>query len=329
MGIYGLTLKNVSRGAGQSVVAKAAYQAREKLRDKRTGRLKSYTRREEELVDKTILFPAGVPKLSREELWNSVEARSKRKDARLARAIVLTIPRELSQQGGRQAVVEFAEKAIVSKQLPCDIAWHNAKAIDGGPNPHAHLLFPDRALDEKKRWGKKKREINRKAWLEEVRLQWEQAVNRQLAREHQELRVSRLSRKALADRAEKLGELELAQALRQKKPEPKLGWRRLRAYKAGHMDPLMKRVLLERRLYKPVQFLTAALAAEIRRERTGGKPKEALADRLQRAIERRPKKLSVDREWFMHFQQKPRPSRQKKKEETPTIKPTRRRGPRR
>ena len=43
MAIYRFSASIVSRGAGQSVIAKAAYNAREKLRDERTGELKDYS----------------------------------------------------------------------------------------------------------------------------------------------------------------------------------------------------------------------------------------------------------------------------------------------
>jgi hypothetical protein len=53
MATYHLSAKTVSRGDGQSVVAKAAYNSRDKIRDERTGELKDY-------AHKTGLMFSGI-----------------------------------------------------------------------------------------------------------------------------------------------------------------------------------------------------------------------------------------------------------------------------
>lgn len=76
MANYRFSAKVVSRGGGQSVIAKAAYIARTELRDERTGELKDYSRGEAVLFS-GIFAPKDAPAWTRdcEQLWNAVERR--------------------------------------------------------------------------------------------------------------------------------------------------------------------------------------------------------------------------------------------------------------
>ena len=73
MAIFHLAAKVVSRKAGQSVVAKAAYNAREELTEERTGEVKDYTRAEG-LLFSGLYAPANAPEWTqdRAKLWNEV-----------------------------------------------------------------------------------------------------------------------------------------------------------------------------------------------------------------------------------------------------------------
>ena len=62
--------KPISRGKGQSGIAKAAYNAREKITDERTGQVKNYGRNKEDVLFSGIFLdtkrnaPAWAPSLS-------------------------------------------------------------------------------------------------------------------------------------------------------------------------------------------------------------------------------------------------------------------------
>src|ERR1700722_45782 len=94
MAIFHLSVKTVSRGKGQSVIAKAAYNARENLRDEQTGKAKDYVRAAG-LVFSGIFAPRDAPAWAhdREALWNEVERREDRSTrpdkAQFAREITL------------------------------------------------------------------------------------------------------------------------------------------------------------------------------------------------------------------------------------------------
>jgi len=87
LAIYHLTAKIVTRSAGRSVVAAAAYRAGEHLEETRTGNTYDFTHKRG-IEHSEILAPEGAPDWThdRSKLWNTVDEREKRKDPRDARA---------------------------------------------------------------------------------------------------------------------------------------------------------------------------------------------------------------------------------------------------
>ena len=173
-------------------------------------------------VERTeIMLPADAPAwvhdISREALWNAVEASEKRKDAQVARELWITIPRELGPEDRIQVMRDFVTKAFVSKGMIADVAWHCPKASDGLENPHAHVMLTMRPLTEGG-FGKKSRhdwvpdpegrthpdgkpvmvESNPDSWntlgyFEKCREDWENAANAALARAGSDQRIDRRS----------------------------------------------------------------------------------------------------------------------------------------
>lgn len=88
----------VSRSKGHSVIAKAAYNARDKLRDEYYVKVHDYSKKDD-LVFSKIFLPEHIPKefSNREYLWNSVEKIEKSKNSQLARNLLFTLPRELNE----------------------------------------------------------------------------------------------------------------------------------------------------------------------------------------------------------------------------------------
>ena len=84
MAIYHLEAKMVSRGAGRSAVAAAAYLSCSRLLNEYDGVQHDYTRKQG-LVWQQIFLPAAAPAewQDREILWNAVEENEKTKDSRL------------------------------------------------------------------------------------------------------------------------------------------------------------------------------------------------------------------------------------------------------
>ena len=178
MAIYHLSVKIHSRSTGASAVARAAYRAREKLVDERTGESHDYSRRED-LDGAEILDPREAPEWARDrgQLWNQVEAVERRKDAQLARELEIGLPVELTPEQRRELVREFLEDECVDRGMVADVAFHGGD----GPNPHVHVLLTTRQIGEDG-FGQKERSWNDRQLLQHWREQWAERANAALER---------------------------------------------------------------------------------------------------------------------------------------------------
>src|ERR1700722_15474842 len=145
---YHLSVKMISRAEGKAVVASAAYRAGELLRDKRYGKTYDYEPRRG-IEHKAILAPDRAPAwaLSREQLWNRVEAKEKRKDAQLARELELGLPHQLSPQDRTLLVETFIKEQLLPRSMIVDYAIHAPNRKGDERNWHAHLLTTLRPLE--------------------------------------------------------------------------------------------------------------------------------------------------------------------------------------
>ena len=148
----------VTRSKGASVIAKAAYNARDKLNDEHYGKVHDYSKKED-LVFSKIFLPEHISKefSDREYLWNSVEKIEKSKNSQLARNLLFTLPRELNEEDRIKLISEFIEENFTSKGMIADCNIHNPTASDNEEQPHAHILLTLREIDEKGNWKPKSR----------------------------------------------------------------------------------------------------------------------------------------------------------------------------
>ena len=151
MEIYHLEAKIVSRGAGRSAVAAAAYLSCSRLLNEYDGVQHDYTRKQG-LVWQQVFLPVAAPTewQNREILWNAVEENEKTKDSRLAREFVVALPIELSKAQWERLLSDFVSDTFVSDGMCADVAIHDP--YPPGHNPHAHILLTVRPLDEKGKW---------------------------------------------------------------------------------------------------------------------------------------------------------------------------------
>ena len=255
MAVYRLSASIVSRSAGRSVLAAAAYRAADILTEQGqafsqalaaaayragaalsqdgergdregSGLVHDYSRKQG-VVHSEILTPAGAPVWmhDRERLWNAVEAGEKRKDAQLARELQLALPREFDRKQQIELVRGFAREQLVARGMIVDLALHDTRARDGERQPHAHLLLTMRGLDPDSRTGfaaKKEIAWNSKDLLRSWRASWAEHVNQALAQAQQPERVDHRSLEAQRQEALDRGDWQRAAAL-DREPEPKLG----------------------------------------------------------------------------------------------------------
>lgn len=223
MAIYRLSTSYVGRSHGRSAVQAAAYRARTCLYDDRTGKTHDYRRAGVEtgkFIASGILLPENAPTWLTDEtlseqqrravLWNAVETKETRKDAVLARDMLISLPRELSYDENIELVTTFLRDYCTARGMVADWAFHEEPAGDGGLNPHAHVMLTVRPfdLDTADGWGKKAHrglpksadqpvpsgpDWNSRAQLMTWREEWAVYANRTLATRGHDIRIDHRS----------------------------------------------------------------------------------------------------------------------------------------
>lgn len=149
MAIYHLEAKVISRGAGRSAVAAAAYMNCSQILNDYDGVQHDYTRKQG-LVWQQIFLPEYAPAewSDRGTLWNAVEENEKTKDSRLAREFVVALPIETGKAEWQSLLTEFIQDNFVADGMCADVCIHNTD----GHNPHAHIMVTVRPLAENGQW---------------------------------------------------------------------------------------------------------------------------------------------------------------------------------
>ncbi|MDN8553960.1 MobQ family relaxase [Citrobacter werkmanii] len=157
MAIFHLDFKIVKRSEGRSSVAKAAYHARCRITDERTGDTYDYSRRTD-LCGHFILAPVNAPEHIVKDstaLWNEVERVERQNNGQTARYFDVAIPAELNNDDKKKLVLEYCQKNFVEKGMIADIAFHDLDS----DNPHAHVMLTLKTIGSEG-FGKKERSWN-------------------------------------------------------------------------------------------------------------------------------------------------------------------------
>lgn len=105
----------VSRGAGRSAAAAAAYLSCSRIYNYYDGVQHDYTRKQGLVWQRVFLPPHAPPEWQdREKLWNAVEAAEKTKDSRLGREFVVALPIELNQEQQISLIEKFVQEQFVA-----------------------------------------------------------------------------------------------------------------------------------------------------------------------------------------------------------------------
>ena len=220
MAIYHLRATMISRSAGRSATAAAAYRTAERIEDHRTGLTFDYRARGG--VDHVeTLAPANAPAWvqDRAALWNAVEAAETRKNSQVAREIRVALPAELDHGQRVELVREFCQREFVARGMVADIALHAPGREGDERNHHAHILLTTREIGPEG-FTTKNRDWNAVEMLEGWREAWARDNNRALERcgheeriDHRTLEAQRIEATERATAAHDCG--DEAEALRQ------------------------------------------------------------------------------------------------------------------
>lgn len=156
MSIYHFSAKTISRSAGRSATAAAAYRAAEKIVDARTGEVHDYTRKVG-VLSSAVVLPGGTT-MPRAALWNAVEQKHKRGDALVAREFEIALPHELSHEQRESLITAYARELADTYQVAIDVNVH-APSHDE-KNYHAHVMLSACYVDSAGVCGKKAVELD-------------------------------------------------------------------------------------------------------------------------------------------------------------------------
>lgn len=160
MAIFHLSVKTVSRSAGRSATAAAAYRAGAKIVDVRTGEIHDYTRKGG-VLSSEIFCPYGSPAWAgdRAALWNAIEQAETRKNSTVAREFVIALPGELSDEERRRLAYDFAREIVDRHQCAAEVSIHEPSKGGDDRNYHAHILLSTRRLT-REGFSEKTRELD-------------------------------------------------------------------------------------------------------------------------------------------------------------------------
>ena len=197
MAIYHLSVKAISRSAGRSATAAAAYRAGVEIADERTGEIHDYTRKGG-VESADLVLPQGAPDWARDraKLWNAADRAEKRKDACVAREFEVALPAELAPAERRRLALDFAQEMANREGCAVDVALHAPSPHGDQRNYHAHMLRTTRRVEadglgaklDTEKEGRKRRDD-----LEAVRARWADLTNQRLREAGIEARVDHRS----------------------------------------------------------------------------------------------------------------------------------------
>ena len=216
MAIYSASVKPISRSAGRSATAAAAYRTGSLVIDERQGLIHDYTRKTGvEHVSRH--YPHGLADMGTEALWNRAEHAETRKNSTVARELLVALPHELSSQQ-RNELAESISMALVDRyQVAAESSVHLPDEDGDQRNNHAHIQFSTRRMGPDGMFGEKTRELDDKKQgkqeVEWIRQMVETKINTALEKAGLDVRVDRRSLKAQRAAALAAGELDKAQEL--------------------------------------------------------------------------------------------------------------------
>ena len=280
LAIYALSIKHKAKGAGATAKAHALYIQREGkykgLGEQKAQSHSAYLTREGKYQVRAqeleLTWSGNLPSWAKtgKDFWEAADL-YERANGRVYTEAVITLPRELSKEGRREVVQEFISKEI-GDRFPYTVAIHNPKALDGGEQPHAHVMFSIRELDgierskelffkrantkcpekggakKSREWSLDERGNDR---LNEIRQTWEKLANKALEIEGYEVRIDRRSLKEQGIDRE---------------PEPKMGPEVTQKLKRGEETEIGARVI-ELRDYRRQEREVKELEVELEQER--------------------------------------------------------------
>lgn len=201
----------VQRSKGGSAVGAAAYAARVRMVDAKTGRVFDYSADRDDVMFSGVFLPKGAPEHLRDlaAFSNAMEAREKRRDAQTARKFIIALPHELTPEQREWLVKDIGRENFTRKGLGFHVAIHRPHTYGDERNFHAHFTVGMRTMDATG-FTEKHLESNSKEALYGWRKSVEKLTNRHLERHGH---AARISLKSLEEQGiDRMPQIHLGQA---------------------------------------------------------------------------------------------------------------------
>ena len=172
------------------------------------NRDEKYGKKADLLFKETRNLPEGFSDIK--DFWKCAET-YERKNSNLYRELEISLPREFTPEDNKKIVDNFCEN-LFGKGYVYNYAMHNPKSFDGDMQPHVHVMFFERKIDDIKRdkdkyfkrynskniekggWEKDKK-WNERRTLKNIRKEWETFLNFELEKR----KIEKVSAKSLKD----------------------------------------------------------------------------------------------------------------------------------
>ena len=172
------------------------------------NRDEKYDKKEDLLFKEVMNLPEEFNDIK--DFWKCAET-YERKNSNLYRELEISLPREFTPKENKKIVDNFCEN-LFGKEYVYNYAMHNPKSFDGDMQPHVHIMFFERKIDDIKRdknkyfkrynsknvekggWRKDEK-WNERSTLKNIRKEWETFLNFELEKKG----IEKVSAKSLKD----------------------------------------------------------------------------------------------------------------------------------
>ena len=182
MAIYSFQCSIISRTQKtNNAVGKAAYINRCDMKNEYDGTTWKFQNRSEDVGYSAVMLPENCPERFSNPavLWNEVESINVRKDARLARDFVVSLPNSLSLEQNKSLVEDFIKTNFTDDGMIANYAIHK----DDPNNIHCHILATTNEVNSEgfAKKNTKGREWNKPEKLQQWRQSFADITNKHLA----------------------------------------------------------------------------------------------------------------------------------------------------
>lgn len=146
MAIFSVSVSSISRTAGRSATAAAAYRTGTVVIDERQGLIHDYTRRGG--VDHVSRhYPHDIKDIGTEALWNLAERAEVKRNAMVAREVLVALPHELAAPQRRALSEAICEALVERYQTAVEGSVHRPDKDGDHRNEHVHIEMLTRHMN--------------------------------------------------------------------------------------------------------------------------------------------------------------------------------------